>query len=739
MDINKFSINSIKIKDPSFSVYMDNMRKNTPPNEDFLQQHMNKIYPKPTKEWVDDSMVKKCQSCKSEFSWLYRKHHCRACGGVFCSTCCNVYTQIPRHLIDKPDENDSIKVNITNLLHYWKHEDKNLVCTECNNKIIKLIKIEWIIQICEFFELKDLFKILSVNRDFHNAGIHWLSKFRNIQYLPPNSIYSKWEIGMLWNLRNNIISHNNWYPSLVKSVIYNHIYFSKNTTTDLIQLINKATSHKNVNCWSLMCSRKCKFDLDIIDIFDMLQFLCKIENGVKIFWRSEELQLLFKILIDKIMKNNNKYQENVIPLLSITLRMLLDTNSVINENYIINMLDKIIKNDYNILIILAFEYNHLNGNTDNNIGKKYFCSIINKYIKNKLNPDQKSIIVRTITTIIFLSSDRQNLFRLNTKQNIKENDLNNETIFSDKLPILYPFDTQYYITDIISVKELQSNSKPLLVKVFIKNINSNSEIKIKKKFIIKKDPYLRKENIVSSLITLLQAKLHDQSKKHRLMEFDLIPTYKILMINKDLGIIEFVEDSITLRQIGLKEISLQNYVMEFNKDKIVGSVKDIFIKSLAISSCLSYILGLGDRHLDNIMINKKGQIFHIDYGYLMENPITNIFGAPVIRITRDMIDFLGGVNSEDYVKFKEYVIKVFDVLRLYGNIILNYYYILGHENIINWEEFRKKITNRFLRGLSCKDVEISLIKEIEMSSNSYSAYLMDVCHHYSSKFKTLLK
>lgn len=744
MEIKKLPLNNIKIKNPSFSVYMDNLNKNTPPREDFLQQHMNKIYPKPTKEWVDDSMVKKCQGCKCEFGWLNRKHHCRACGGVYCSYCCNIYTIIPKHLIDKPDEHKSIKVNITNLYHFWKHDDKSLVCGDCDKKITKLLKIEWIIKIGEFFKLKDLFKFLSINRDFHNAGIHWLSKFRNIQYLPPDSLYSKWEGNMLWSLRDNIISHNNWYCSLIKSVIGNYVENPNERLTELIKIINNANfKERKVHCWSLMCSRKCNFDFDIIDILDILQFVSKLDKGKEVFWTDSHIKNLFLILFSKITSENYKPEENIIPLLSITMRMLLDTDSEINDKYMIEILDKIIGSDYNFLIILALEFNHLYNNSNiNNKGKKNFCTIVNDYIKLKLKPEQKSIILRTINTIISLNNNRKNLSKIILKENSEESPTNkniddSENI-SDKLPILYPFDTQYIITNIISVKELQSNSKPLLVKVYIQKNGNESSTKIKKRFIIKKDPYLRKENIVSSLISLLQTKLYSQSKKGRLDKFEQIPTYKILMISNDLGIIEYVDDSITLGQITQKGYTLKNYIYELNKNEKISTVNEKFIKSLAISSCLSYILGLGDRHLDNIMINKKGQIFHIDYGYLMENPITNIFGAPVIRVTSEMIDFLGGQNSKFYIEFKDYVIRVFDILRLYGNIILNYYYILGHENIINWEDFRKKITNRFLRGLSCKDVEISLIKEIEMSSNSYSAYFIDICHQYSNVIKKTL-
>jgi len=46
---------------------------------------MSSTYPKPY--WVPDERVTSCKSCKVEFSLFIRKHHCRACGYIFCSTC----------------------------------------------------------------------------------------------------------------------------------------------------------------------------------------------------------------------------------------------------------------------------------------------------------------------------------------------------------------------------------------------------------------------------------------------------------------------------------------------------------------------------------------------------------------------------------------------------------------------------------------------------------------------------
>lgn len=37
--------------------------------------------------WVADSETNTCMSCKSAFTFVNRKHHCRNCGGIFCGRC----------------------------------------------------------------------------------------------------------------------------------------------------------------------------------------------------------------------------------------------------------------------------------------------------------------------------------------------------------------------------------------------------------------------------------------------------------------------------------------------------------------------------------------------------------------------------------------------------------------------------------------------------------------------------
>ncbi|MFH4973885.1 hypothetical protein AB6A40_000594 [Gnathostoma spinigerum] len=40
--------------------------------------------------WMPDSSGKECYECQERFTALRRRHHCRLCGQIFCSKCCNV-------------------------------------------------------------------------------------------------------------------------------------------------------------------------------------------------------------------------------------------------------------------------------------------------------------------------------------------------------------------------------------------------------------------------------------------------------------------------------------------------------------------------------------------------------------------------------------------------------------------------------------------------------------------------
>lgn len=45
--------------------------------------------------WLPDTEAENCMKCNLKFSFRKRRHHCRACGLIFCSKCCDFKIHLP--------------------------------------------------------------------------------------------------------------------------------------------------------------------------------------------------------------------------------------------------------------------------------------------------------------------------------------------------------------------------------------------------------------------------------------------------------------------------------------------------------------------------------------------------------------------------------------------------------------------------------------------------------------------
>ncbi|KAH6560260.1 hypothetical protein BASA62_000332 [Batrachochytrium salamandrivorans] len=81
----------------------------------------------PTRDhWKSDAYAPECSLCGQRFSLLIRRHHCRRCGDIFCSSCCDVTVRLDQNAafhpaglicplddsLDNDDEANSIPINL---------------------------------------------------------------------------------------------------------------------------------------------------------------------------------------------------------------------------------------------------------------------------------------------------------------------------------------------------------------------------------------------------------------------------------------------------------------------------------------------------------------------------------------------------------------------------------------------------------------------------------------------------
>jgi hypothetical protein len=80
-----------------------------PPIQDTSRRQSDVVLPR----WQPDSEVNQCPVCNTQFTFFYRKHHCRKCGRVVCAQCSPHRITIPRQFIVHPPALPSAIIDLT--------------------------------------------------------------------------------------------------------------------------------------------------------------------------------------------------------------------------------------------------------------------------------------------------------------------------------------------------------------------------------------------------------------------------------------------------------------------------------------------------------------------------------------------------------------------------------------------------------------------------------------------------
>ena len=156
----------------------------------------------------------------------------------------------------------------------------------------------------------------------------------------------------------------------------------------------------------------------------------------------------------------------------------------------------------------------------------------------------------------------------------------------------------------------------------------------------------------------------------------------------------------------------------------------------------TYILGIGDRHLDNVMITQKGQMFHIDFGFVFgkdPKPLPSPF-----RLTREMAVAMGGEqyhNSDNFHRFKAYCFQSYNWLRKSSNLIMNLLSLL-HDDMIksggapmSVPDVLKEVEDRLMLHLTEEEAESHFQSLIDSAINALMPQIVEMAHILAMKMK----
>ena len=94
----------------------------------------------------------------------------------------------------------------------------------------------------------------------------------------------------------------------------------------------------------------------------------------------------------------------------------------------------------------------------------------------------------------------------------------------------------------------------------------------------------------------------------------------------------------------------------------------VFIAPISVAgySVITYLLGVGDRHLDNLLLSESGHLIHVDFGYILGRD-PKVFPPPM-KLNKEMVEGMGGTSSIEYQRFREHCYNAFLALRRYMHV-----------------------------------------------------------------------
>jgi len=249
------------------------------------------------------------------------------------------------------------------------------------------------------------------------------------------------------------------------------------------------------------------------------------------------------------------------------------------------------------------------------------------------------------------------------------------------------------------------------------------------------------DDLRQDVLTLQMIRIMDKLWKSEGYDLRMQP-YGCIATGNEIGMIEVVLNADTTANINkaaggtkavLKQDTLRKWLEMNNPDKEFEKARKTFIFSCAGYCVATYVLGIGDRHNDNIMLTRSGHLFHIDFGHFLGN-FKKKLGfkrerAPFV-FTPQYADILGGTSTKHFQEFVSVSQNAYNILRKHADMFLNLFQMMLCTGIPELQSIEDiyYLRKAFNIGLSPDEAAKHFEELIHVSLTTWTTIFNDVIH-----------
>ncbi|ELW69376.1 Phosphatidylinositol 3-kinase catalytic subunit type 3 [Tupaia chinensis] len=294
---------------------------------------------------------------------------------------------------------------------------------------------------------------------------------------------------------------------------------------------------------------------------------------------------------------------------------------------------------------------------------------------------------------------------------------NEKMNLSDVELIPLPLEPQVKIRGIIPETATLFKSALMPAQLFFKTEDGG-----KYPVIFKHGDDLRQDQLILQIISLMDKLLRKENLDLKLTPYKVLATstkhgvtLNVEYVRFDVGFMQFIQ-SVPVAEVLDTEGSIQNFFRKYAPSEngpngISAEVMDTYVKSC-------------------------GKLFHIDFGYILGRDPKPL--PPPMKLNKEMVEGMGGTQSEQYQEFRKQCYTAFLHLRRYSNLILNLFSLMVDANIpdiaLEPDKTVKKVQDKFRLDLSDEEAVHYMQSLIDESVHALFAAVVEQIHKFAQDY-----